>query len=155
MVFAKGYNTIAVKDLQFASVSWFVLAWLALKWIPPRLGWSLAMYAVEIISYLCSWSCVTNLVVGLCVWSKSFKGKATLQTKTIVDVVAHLLTSPKTGRRPKDSCWWKKIRKKVMYDQWWYMIIYDYVIVIVPMQSSEHHLCSIAMAGNLPEEENH
>ena len=36
--FAKGYNTIAVKDLQFASVSWFVLAWLALKWIPPRLG---------------------------------------------------------------------------------------------------------------------
>ena len=42
-----------------------------------------------------------------------------------------------------------------MYDQWWYMIIYDYVIVIVPMQSSEHHLCSIAMAGNLPEEENH
>ena len=49
----------------------------------------------------------------------------------------------------------KKIRKKVIYDKWWYMIIYDYVIVIVPMQSSEHHLCSIAMAGNLPEEENH
>ena len=36
--FVKGYNTIARKDLQFASVSWFVLAWLALKWIPPRLG---------------------------------------------------------------------------------------------------------------------
>ena len=36
--FAKGYDTIAMKDLQFASVSWFVLARLALKWIPPRLG---------------------------------------------------------------------------------------------------------------------
>ena len=120
--FAKGYNTIAVKDLQFASVSWFVLAWLALKWIPPRLGWSLAMYAVEIISYLGSWSCVTNLVVGLCVWSKSFKGKATLQTKTIVDVVAHLLTSPKTGRRPKDSCWWKKNQEK---SHIWPVVIYD------------------------------
>ena len=33
--FAKGYNTIAQTDLQFASISWFVLAWLALKWIPP------------------------------------------------------------------------------------------------------------------------
>ena len=36
--FAKGYDTIARKDLQFASVSRFVLARLALKWIPPRLG---------------------------------------------------------------------------------------------------------------------
>ena len=36
--FAKGYDTIAGKDLQFASVSRFVLARLALKWIPPRLG---------------------------------------------------------------------------------------------------------------------
>ena len=152
--FVKSYDTIARKDLQFASVSWFVLAWLALKWIPPRLGWSLAMYAVEIISCLCSWSCVTNLVVGLCVWSKSFKGKATLQKRNSW-CCSYYLPPQKLVDAQKIPVDEKKIRKKIINDQRWYMIIYDYVIVIVPMQSSEHHLCSIAMAGNLPEEENH
>ena len=115
-----------------------------------------------IISYVCCWDHQLS-ELKLCNkpggWSlrvvKVFQGQGNPAKKEIVDVVAHIIYLPKNWSTPKRFLLVKKIRKKVIYDQWWYMIIYDYVIVIVPMQSSEHHLCSIAMAGNLPEEENY
>ena len=83
---------------------------------------------------------------------KVFQGQGNSAKKEIVDVVAHIIYLPKNWSTPKRFLLMKKIQEK---SHIWLVMIYDYVIVIVPMQSSEHHLCSIAMAGNLPEEENH
>ena len=77
--------------------------------------------------------CVVKIFQGQ---GDSAAEKKTMNMKSFCTLL--FLTSPETDRHPTDSCkrliecWRKNVRS------------------IEPVQSSEHHLCCVALAGNLP-----
>ena len=101
------------------------------------------------------------LVVGLCVWSKSFKGKATLQSKKMKNLLKQKPMSncdflppqklidtqqiPMEERKDRAQNDFISISSTVDFHTWGFRDCYH-----APMQSSEHHFCRVTLAGNLP-----